>query len=490
MNRTLGWVAPGLFLVGLLVYSQTLAFHWDEGFHLLAARAIAAGQRPYVDFCFPQAPLNAYWTSAWFRLFHPSWRLAQGLAACETSLAVVLLAGYLRKRFPIPEWRAAAAISAVSFFGLLLLTFDYGTIAQAYGFCLAALLAAFRCTVAARERESSTIAFAAGLLAGIACCASLLCVTAAPVLLVWLWLYSQPGARLRPAAAFAAGCAVAAIPVLRALAEAPREAWFNLAQYHLFYRQTGWSGVAEHDFGIATRWLLDTDAILLAGFAVAGCLAARRGVWAVKARAEFRLCLWLAAGIAIQNVCSHPTFPQYFLLALPFLAVLAAAGFCAVVSHLPAGNRPSRAAGALACFLGLVLVRGMYGERGGHSWTGLEPVAEKVDRVTPSNAEILAPEAIYFLSGRSAPPGLEFQASYEINLGVQANARFHILPLSELDRDIRAGRFATAAVCADDDQTTRIAGANVYTEKFESGDCTVFWKIRADRAQAVPERGR
>ncbi len=48
---------------GLLVYSQTQALAWDEGYHLLAAQLIQAGKRPYLDFCFPQTPLNAYWNA-------------------------------------------------------------------------------------------------------------------------------------------------------------------------------------------------------------------------------------------------------------------------------------------------------------------------------------------------------------------------------------------------------------------------------------------
>jgi hypothetical protein len=55
-----------LYTAALLVYSQTLAYTGDEGFHLIAAQLIRAGMRPYIDFMFPQAPLNAYWNAAWF----------------------------------------------------------------------------------------------------------------------------------------------------------------------------------------------------------------------------------------------------------------------------------------------------------------------------------------------------------------------------------------------------------------------------------------
>ena len=45
---------------GLLIYAETMAFYWDEGFHVLAAQLIGRGSRPYLDFFFPQPPLNTY----------------------------------------------------------------------------------------------------------------------------------------------------------------------------------------------------------------------------------------------------------------------------------------------------------------------------------------------------------------------------------------------------------------------------------------------
>src|SRR5690349_11161664 len=112
---TYRWVA-GLvwcYAAALLVYSQTRAYTWDEGYHLLAAQLIAAGKRPYIDFCFPQTPLNAYWNAAWMRLLGESWRVPQALAAVLTSGAVFLMADYVFVRFPVPRWRAAAAAAAV-----------------------------------------------------------------------------------------------------------------------------------------------------------------------------------------------------------------------------------------------------------------------------------------------------------------------------------------------------------------------------------------
>jgi hypothetical protein len=66
-----GIFLAALFLAAaaLITYSQTRAFVWDEGFHLVAAALIAHGKTPYVDFCFPQTPINAYFNAALIRVF-------------------------------------------------------------------------------------------------------------------------------------------------------------------------------------------------------------------------------------------------------------------------------------------------------------------------------------------------------------------------------------------------------------------------------------
>src|ERR1700730_3965352 len=107
-----------LFAAILLAYSQTLAFAWDEGFHLLAAQLIKSGKKPYIDFCFPQTPLNAYWNAAWMSVFGESWRTAHAVAALATAAAILLTGGFLLSRLPIQGWRLAAAITAVFTLGL------------------------------------------------------------------------------------------------------------------------------------------------------------------------------------------------------------------------------------------------------------------------------------------------------------------------------------------------------------------------------------
>ena len=104
-----------LYAAGFLVYSATWAFTPDEGYHLLAAQLIAAGRTPYIDFCFPQTSLNAYWNAGWLRILGGSWRVAHTLAAIFTIGAVLLTADYVLRRFPVRGWRAAGAIAAAFF---------------------------------------------------------------------------------------------------------------------------------------------------------------------------------------------------------------------------------------------------------------------------------------------------------------------------------------------------------------------------------------
>jgi hypothetical protein len=470
----------------LLVYSQTLAFHWDEGFHLLAAQFIAAGQRPYLDFIFAQTPLNAYWNAAWFRLFGPSWRLSHVLAAMSTWSSVVLVARYVSARFPVPEWRPVAALTATALFGVFTSTFVFGAIAQPYGFCLLMVVAAFRAAIPARERPGLWRPALAGALAGAAAAASLLTAAAAPVLLVWLWLHNAAGNRWAKAAAFIGGAILPAIPVLRLFAQGPRQVWFDLVQYHALYRRVDWTGATTHDIDVLSSWIQDTQAFLLVALAVAGWIFIRKNAWDAGPRAESRLCVWLALATGALNVLAHPTFPQYFIFLIPFLAVLACAGFWAVISRLGHAGRSQRAVLALGGFMLLALARGIYSNRDNETWYGLMPAARKADQVTPRDALLAAQEPIYFLTSRQPPFGMEFDFAHKLDLGPEKNALLHIVPQAELDREIKAGRFATAIVCDDDDQAGNIEQAKVYAQKFESGNCTVFWQRATTISQPSP----
>ena len=178
------WLVYGVVAAigaGLLYYSQTAAFAWDEGFHLLAAQLIKAGKRPYADFFFAQAPLNAYLNAFWMSLFGETWRAPHAVDAVFSSAAVFLVAQYVWSRFTDPPgWRVAAAVVAAVSVGLNVEFVEFSTL-QAYGPALFFSVAAFRVTVLRRYF------FVAGVLAGAAAGCTLLTAPVALVLLVWIW---------------------------------------------------------------------------------------------------------------------------------------------------------------------------------------------------------------------------------------------------------------------------------------------------------------
>src|SRR6266404_4534997 len=121
---------------GILVYSQIWAFTWDESYHLLAAQLINHGKRPYLDFCFPQTPLDAYWYAAWMRLFGETWRVPHAVSAVLVAATMWLAITYLCERLPLGGWRLSCAMVALAAIGLNSVVVEYGTTGQAYAMCL------------------------------------------------------------------------------------------------------------------------------------------------------------------------------------------------------------------------------------------------------------------------------------------------------------------------------------------------------------------
>jgi len=207
-RREIQWLQATIAAVTVVLvgYAVTYSLTWDEGFHLVAAQLIRAGKRPYVDFLFAQTPLNAYWNAFWMSVAGQTWRTAHALAALESAAAVALTADYVFRRLPAPEWRFAAAVSTALLVGLNAVVVEFGTVGQAYGLCLLLTVAAFRFAAMAVPRRSPALVLLAGLAAGAAAASSLLTVTVAPVMLLWLLWRSR--SRLTTGVLFCCGVAV------------------------------------------------------------------------------------------------------------------------------------------------------------------------------------------------------------------------------------------------------------------------------------------
>jgi len=132
-------------------------------------------------------------------------------------------------------------------------------------------------------------------------------------------------------------------------------------QYHAFFRKLYWPETTTHDLEILTSWIDSGQALVLGLLAVFGLLyIARRSAWRARCGRSFYLCAWLAAALSVWVGRAHPTFARYFLLTVPFLAILAVAGLYAIVSRVLGGDLRARArvagVGAVRVWIGQIAI--------------------------------------------------------------------------------------------------------------------------------------
>jgi hypothetical protein len=440
----------GLICAGILFYSQTAVLDWDEGFHLVAASLIAAGRRPYVDFLFPQPWLHAAWNALWLWLSGGGWRGPHFVAGLETSLAIALTTGYAVRSSKVAGYAAAVLV------GLNPIVVEFGTKAQAYGACLLLTVSAFRATVSGQ-------ALLGGLLAGVAVSCSLLSAPVAPVLVIWHCCRGRWRDGMRAALGVLAGT----VPVALSFVRVPSLAWFNLVEYHARYRRAGWTDTTESDLEVLRSCLTSIPALLLIGFAVLGLRKAQ------KRRPELMLAAALAAALALESAFAHPTFPQYFVLTVPFLAMLAGEGFVALGPRWPV---------VVLCAVSVVTLGFSLIEMrdNNNSWTAMAAIAQKIRAVTPAKGVVLADPPVYFALKQQPPSGMEFPASHDITTFDSARtAELHIVPQPVLIRRVAAGEFATVETCrGDEDEIIALDLPKHYSQKTQIAGCDVYWNFR------------
>jgi hypothetical protein len=479
-SATLLFSALALVTAGLVAYSQTKAFAWDEGFHILTAQLIKHGKRPYIDFVYSQTPLSAYWNAGWMAVFGESWRVPHAIAALCSAGAVILTSGFVFSRFPMSGWRLPGALMAGVLVGLNVLVVRFGGIAQGYGLCLLAIVAAYRLAVRSAERHTVVSAGLAGLACGTAAASSLLTAPVSPVLLIWILVYSQARLRWAKFAAFVLGDAAALIPVLWLFAQGPRQVFFGIVQYNALYRQLGWPGALGHNFEVAASWIDCGPALLLLLLSAGGLLfVCFRSDWEVLRKGEFYLCAWLSIALAVYISSVLPTFARYYIFTVPFLGILAVAGIYAAGSSLCALDRPWPPVLVLTVLLSFGLAKSLYEERDDMAWADLEKIAKKVNEVTTPRQTLFADEAIYFLTRHAPPSGMEMKDSHKFNFPQAQLTQLHLIPETELDRQVRAGAFSTLETCEEQDYVEAHGYARPYARKAAFGECTVFWDKRS-----------
>jgi hypothetical protein len=469
-------------------YSQTNACAYDEGFHMLAAQLIKAGKRPYIDFFFAQAPLNAYWNAAWMWALGEGWRALHAVATAATVGSVFLAVDFIFTRVPWPRWRLPLTLAAVLLIGCNWLVVEFAPIAQAYALCLLLTVVAFRSAIVAAGRRGLLFATLAGFASSASAAASLLTVPAAPVVLLWILVYNRVGSRIARAAAFIAGAIVPWLPVLWLYVQGPFQVRFGLINFHLFYRQVDWDGSLRHNLELMAVWINSGHALILGLLAIAGFLYIARGSgWARELRAEFYLAAWMGFAQIAYLCYVRPTFEQYFSLVIPFLGILAVVGFYAVGSRLRSPDRPWMPFAVLAFLLCFCLGKDAYDDRDSRKWVDYAAAAHKVDQVTPRNGMLLADEFAYFLTKRRPPSGLEYDDSHKLRLSPKDSARLHIFPRPELVKRVKAGVYDTVETCDDDDdaELDELGLDDVYVKKADIAGCKVYWQRKKPLAAAA-----
>lgn len=479
-GRRLLFTTALLIAVALIVYADIRAFVWDEGFHLVAAQLIAAGRRPYIDFCFPQTPFNAYWNAALLLLFGHGWRVTHTFAAALTIATYLLVAEYLLSRFPIARWRTAIAAAGLIFVALNTTVVEFGSIAQAYAICLFGAFAGFRAAVAAVNRTRPFLAFASGILAGIAAASSLLSAPVALVLCLWILFRNRQGSRWQKTVAFLIGAAVPFAPVIWLFMQGPYQTFFNVFQYQALFRRVNWGDAASHDVDILSSWVDSGQALLLGLLGLAGIAFIRKqSGWDTPLRREFYLSGWISLALIAYLSTAHPTFSRYYVVAIPFMAVPAAVGLYHVGSTLVSGDKPVVSLMGIGILFAVAIGHSLYSDRDGTTWKRYEDLTKKVEEVTAKGAPIFADEHIYFLMNIAPPSGMEFSYSHKLQLPPEQEARLHIISADELKDRVQKGAFATFETC-NDDLVDQWDLGRAFNHRADIGDCYVFWEVNRE----------
>lgn len=249
-NRV-SWITIGIagLLLGIVWLGAALWFgelNQDEGWYLYAARLVAEGKRPYIDFAGTQGPVLAY-----LYAMADGWVQRYGVAggrlftAALGFLAALIVAGMAARHAPGGRRRFAALMT----FALILFTVYqayFFTIVKTYS--LAALLTGLGyfllSTVWHATSRRAWPAGLTGVFLGLAAGTRLSAGVLLPVVvcgLAWQgWRFAdQRGLYLRRIVWLVAGAGVTlAVVFLPFAVEAPRALWFALVQYHAG-RQTG-----------------------------------------------------------------------------------------------------------------------------------------------------------------------------------------------------------------------------------------------------------
>jgi len=217
--------------------------------------------------------------------------------------------------------------------------------------------------------------------------------------------------------------------------------------------------------------LNSTQALILILLAVVALtFLARREEWDERRRREFQLCGWLTIGMALFLAIPLPTYPHYFILVVPFASILASLGLNVLGSRLWPSVRPLYVMMPLLALYCLGLAKATVQLRGTFyipQWGVVEDVAREVNRITPEDGLVYAPEVVLVVARRLPPPGMENAFGSVLRRPAEELARLHIVPEAEIDSRLAAGQFHTAIIGVTDPRVQELGLLRRYTRQEE-----------------------
>ncbi len=296
------------------------------------------------------------------------------------------------------------------------------------------------------------------------------------MLFLWILYCNRAGSRWSKFAAFIAGAIVPTLPLAVLFLKGPHQTIFNVLHYNLLYRQREWDGAVAHNFGEWFAWVDSPQAWALGLLSIAGLLFVRkRSGWDRAQRREFYLCAWLALALMVHISTATPTFRRYYLLAVPFLAILSCAGIFDIGSRLAPAGRPFWPVLVVCLISGACLTKRLIEARDDFSWRSVERIAAKVKEVTPPQAVLYADEPTYFVTRHVPPYGMDLIDAHKLDFP-PAEARFlHVLPQKELDKEVAAGVFDVIEISDDDTHIDSLHIRKMYAHTAQVEDYDIFW---------------
>lgn len=300
----LGVAVAAVLLLGFGWLAARHGVNADEGFYVLAALRVAAGERVYAEFFYPQMPYLPWVAAPLLAWSGPSLLLPRLLSVVPGALLGGLLAAVAWRRTA----SLTAAIGVALLYGLHGLSLNYLTVTKTYGLANLAAVAGFLLLVGGQP--TTWRALAAGLCLGFGVGVRL---PLAPLLVLGA-LWSGWHER-RLLLSFAAGALVALTPCVILLLRDFDVFWFNNLGFHAVRKEiSGLGPILAQKVDVLSKWTLLPQNFVLWGLALGGCWKAPRLALPP---------LIVGMSLAAVYLYATPTYLEYLIQIVPFLLLAA-----------------------------------------------------------------------------------------------------------------------------------------------------------------------